>query len=98
MEKGMIWKVGDRAIIDCTECRNHGLKVTVLSELKPNNPAPGSRLPLGVPVHVVDAPVIHAGANHFVVQPHELKPIPDTYDGNEVTSWDECPWQPSVLA
>jgi len=27
----------------------------------------------------------------------QIKPIPDTYDGLQISSWSECPWNPEVV-
>jgi len=94
MEKGMKWKVGDRAIVDCPPSRQHGNKCTIVALNVGANGVDG--IYVG---HEVDLFCCKKnGGKSCVFEPQELKPIPDTYDGNEVTSWEECPWQPSVLA
>ncbi len=40
---------------------------------------------------------VDCGGQLLEVKNSGLRPIPDEYDGNEASSWDECPWQPKEL-
>ncbi len=37
-----------------------------------------------------------ADGRPMFAHPSELKPIPDTYDGLQVTTWESCPFKPAV--
>ena len=46
----------------------------------------------------VDIPTIQwSGGDFCVFENHELRPIPDEYDGHEISSWNECPFKPMEL-
>jgi len=86
----MNWKIGDRAIICglAVDAQYNGTEVIITSSLRKHRES-------GDMVHNVD---IEMRGRPACIEPQYLKPIPDTYDGNEVTTWDECVWQPGVTA
>ena len=85
----MNWKVGDRAIIvedghtyAAKDANAFGRCCTIIG--------PGIGLDWEVDVDGINHK--HAEVNSCV-----LRPI-DDYDGHEITSWEECIWQPKVMA
>ena len=89
----MNWKIGDRAIV----LRSHypdrlGLIVTIMSELIIG---PHKAHGENTPYHFVDAPSRVEGFEYAAIRPQDLGPL--HYDGNETTSWDECPFKPKEL-
>ena len=44
--------------------------------------------------YVICTPLIRSINGVFT---KNIIPIPDEYDGNETTTWDECPFQPKEL-
>ena len=86
------WKIGDRAVVDCPVSGAHGKTVTVTSKLILVN-CPTHGLYMG---HEIDHLRLDGSGECIFLEPHELKPIPDEYDGNEVTTWVECPFKPGV--
>ncbi len=91
----MNWQIGDRAIYDCPESVGgaHMAIITITSELGPF-------------ISIADGPIIghrfdpgfaHPSARHFVNTPDHFKPIPEEYDGKQVSTWDECPFKPKEV-
>jgi len=90
-ENMMNWKVGDRAIIGQPKnCRVDNLLVLVgeIVTLVRRMPEIGS-----------DVWLIDLSPNKVDTYAREtiLRPIPDTYDGLTISSWDECPFRPREL-
>lgn len=92
----MNWKVGDRAVIlKSSKPYMIGTKVKIMSDLViiDKHEVYGSN----AAVHYVDVPRPHYNRGMASYLPENLGPIPDKYDGREVSVWSECPWQPEVV-
>jgi len=85
----MNWKIGDRAILCNVKNAgsvHNGDIVTVTSS--PH---------MVCDLLIVDIePIGNYGKWHRAAVKC-LKPIPDTYDGNETTTWDQCDFKPAIL-
>lgn len=89
----MNWKIGDRAIYDCLGSRAHGLRVVIISEYQEIKCRGVKKMG-----YVFDPKIAPGSAyTHWCNSPKHFKPIPDEYDGLQVTTWDECVWQPKVM-
>ena len=96
----MIWKPGDIAIVDCPESPIDGEIVTILNgpTLRPLHYQYGGTHP--TICYEVSYPTPCFGYAGWGFKPNELRPIPpddEEYDGYEVTSWDDCIFQPKEL-
>ena len=79
----MKWKVGDRALIVNCSWWHHCGEIATLTAPHPDKP---NRWLIDLP----PAPSFHVCA----CPEKHLRPIP--YDGLEISSWNECEWQPKV--
>lgn len=85
----MNWKIGDRAIlVNCRIMENEGTECHIIGSMI--NGRQDGETYLGWP--------IECATGEWIARPRQLKPIPNTYDGNEATTWDECPFKPAVFA
>ena len=88
----MNWKAGDRAILVGLGGVEDGRDVSVFN---------------GEEVHITSCPYLHGFMEVVDIEMIDnywkradvtnLRPI-DDYDGHEITSWEECIWQPKVMA
>jgi len=82
-----MWKPGDMAVtVNCSNERHNGVILHVTST---EYAAPDGDL------HVDIEPFEYDGSIYVSAITKYLKKIPGEYDGNETTTWDECPWQPA---
>ena len=92
----MNWKIGDRAIVlEAVNQELVGQVVTITSGLVDRSPS-GSHYRHDVSVYMVDIPSIENPGYPAAFQPHKLGPIPETYDGNNASTWDQCEFKPAV--
>ncbi len=88
----MTWQVGDRAIVvNCSYWSHCGEIVTLVRQVRADE--------YGAEMKgewVLDVPP-PPGFLYSCCHERYLKPIPDEYDGLQVTTWDEGPWQPEVV-
>ena len=81
----MNWKAGDRAIlVNCIHPMNEGQECVITD-------GPWLDDDLQTRWEVCCA------TGKWDPRAYNLKPIPDEYDGNQASSWDECPWKPKEL-
>ena len=87
------WKPGMRAeIFGCTP--GNWAEVNGEIIIVDSTPAPG---PEG-DMMVCFLPTIKKdGRVYDMIKTIRIRPIPDDYDGNEATNWNECPWQPAEV-
>ncbi len=94
----MNWKIGDKAVIvRSVRLDRIGTHVTIMSNASHFDPHTGLRWNCTEPCYLVDLPHRCEDGGLAGYRGSSLRPIPDAYDGNEMTSWDECPWTPKVL-
>ncbi len=83
----MNWKVGDEAILVNSLRGVHlGHVVEILGDHILRMPSTLS------PAGTFGYRIMCCGKRYWCI-PSWLKPIPDNYDGLELTKWSECPWQ-----
>jgi len=93
----MNWKVGDRAIILRSKFPERvGETVTIMSGLMMFNPFTGKNW--SSPSHFIDLPAKRPErvGEPAAYRPDGLGPIPDNYDGLEISSWNKCVFKPKV--
>lgn len=88
----MNWQIGDRAkVVGCPWWHGCGEEVTLIRRVRAEEY--GGRY-AGRWVLDLEPP---NGEPYCCSRERFLKPIPDTYDGLEVSSWGECPFKPREL-
>ena len=88
----MNWKIGDIAVVDCTTSIIHGYEVEILSDLRDlcfrdHGRLAGYEIDPGIPP-------LHADSKGWAAPHEHLRPLPPP---NEVTSWEDCVFQPKEL-
>jgi len=91
----MNWKVGDKAICITPGSRMEGLEVVITRGLQYRESITSGLYAhrYGVDPGFPPDPLVGT----FAARPENLIPVPDNYDGLELSKWDECPWQPEKV-
>ena len=81
----MNWKIGDRCIVDCLGFKLHGETVEIVG-----GPAIGTGIFEATYDWIIDPgyPAPDCATKMFACDSVDLRPLPDEYDGKQVSTWD----------